>query len=350
MSRMFTRRDFLATSTAALAAGAFGRFDLIAQGAPGAAQGAPGTPAPLNPVFKELRRNTGFWTARGGTIGWLINPAGAVAVDSQFPDAAALCVEQLLKTSGKTEIAALINTHHHGDHTGGNATFRPKTKQIIGHANVPKYMKAGYDQAMARRAQQNPPPGTPAPAEPVVPDRTLTDTWTFDHGDERVSIKHHGPAHTGGDVVIHFERANVAHMGDLMFNRAHPVIDRVNGANIANWSKILKGVASALPGETASSILVLLRNVMALAAEAKAKVVADYQRAANDTGSPEVQVALLTTRINELTNHFKEHAKDHHSRRGLLRMVSRRRKLLDYLKGRSPEAYKSLIERLGLRK
>ncbi len=89
---------------------------------------------------------------------------------------------------------------------------------------------------------------------------------------------------------------------------------------------------------------------MALAAEAKAKVVADYQRAANDTGSPEVQVALLTTRINELTNHFKAHSKDHHSRRGLLKMVSRRRKLLDYLKGRSPEAYKGLIERLGLRK
>jgi small subunit ribosomal protein S15 len=89
---------------------------------------------------------------------------------------------------------------------------------------------------------------------------------------------------------------------------------------------------------------------MALAAEQKAKVVAEYQRAANDTGSPEVQVALLTTRINELTSHFKEHAKDHHSRRGLLRMVSRRRKLLDYLKGRSPQAYKGLIERLGLRK
>jgi small subunit ribosomal protein S15 len=92
------------------------------------------------------------------------------------------------------------------------------------------------------------------------------------------------------------------------------------------------------------------REIMALAAEAKAKVVAEYQRAANDTGSPEVQVALLTTRINELTSHFKEHAKDHHSRRGLLRMVSRRRKLLDYLKGRSPQAYKGLIERLGLRK
>jgi glyoxylase-like metal-dependent hydrolase (beta-lactamase superfamily II) len=134
----------------------------------------------------ELRRNAGFWTARGGTIGWLINPAGAIAVDSQFPDTAALCVERLLKESGKTEIAALINTHHHGDHTGGNGVFRSKTKQIIGHANVPKYMQAAYDQAMARRKPSRiPPPTTPAPAEPAVPDRTFTDTWSFEHGDER---------------------------------------------------------------------------------------------------------------------------------------------------------------------
>ncbi len=89
---------------------------------------------------------------------------------------------------------------------------------------------------------------------------------------------------------------------------------------------------------------------MSITASDKAKVVGEYQRAANDTGSPEVQVALLTSRINYLTGHFKIHAKDNHSRRGLLKMVSRRRKLLDYLKGRNPEAYKTLIERLGLRK
>jgi small subunit ribosomal protein S15 len=82
----------------------------------------------------------------------------------------------------------------------------------------------------------------------------------------------------------------------------------------------------------------------------KSDVVAEYARAANDTGSPEVQVALLTTRINELTLHFKAHSKDHHSRRGLLRMVSRRRKLLDYLKGKDADRYRSLIEKLGLRK
>lgn len=82
----------------------------------------------------------------------------------------------------------------------------------------------------------------------------------------------------------------------------------------------------------------------------KAEVVEQFQRAKGDTGSPEVQVALLTARINTLTDHFKSHKKDHHSRRGLLRMVSRRRKLLDYLKDRKPSAYRDLIEKLGLRK
>ena len=84
--------------------------------------------------------------------------------------------------------------------------------------------------------------------------------------------------------------------------------------------------------------------------ENKATVVADNARAAGDTGSPEVQVAILTARINELTPHFKQHAKDHHGRRGLLRMVSRRRKLLDYLKAKDADRYVALIQKLGLRK
>jgi cyclase len=239
--RMLTRRGFIAASTTALASTAFGPLTLFAQQQP---------PPPVTPLFKELRRNTGYWTARGGTIGWLINPGGVVAVDSQYPDTAPLCLEQLLKTSGKAEIATLINTHHHGDHTGGNGVFRPKTKTIVGHANVPTYMKSTYDQAIARRAQQTPAPTGPAPTEPVVPDKTMNDALTLEHGDERISIKHYGPAHTGGDVVIYFEKANVAHMGDLMFNRMHPVIDRTNGASIANWSKVLQKVASELPADT----------------------------------------------------------------------------------------------------
>lgn len=82
----------------------------------------------------------------------------------------------------------------------------------------------------------------------------------------------------------------------------------------------------------------------------KAQLVKEYQRANGDTGSPEVQIALLTARITDLTEHFKTHVKDHHSRRGLLRMVSRRRKLLDYLKKNNATQYKTVIDRLGLRK
>lgn len=89
---------------------------------------------------------------------------------------------------------------------------------------------------------------------------------------------------------------------------------------------------------------------MALTAEKKASILADYQMASGDTGSPEVQVALLTARIQDLSDHFKTHIHDHHSRQGLLRMVNRRRKLLDYLRSKDVERYRSVIGRLGLRK
>ena len=89
---------------------------------------------------------------------------------------------------------------------------------------------------------------------------------------------------------------------------------------------------------------------MALTVEHKAEIVADYQQGPGDTGSPEVQVALLTFNINTLQGHFKANSKDHHSRRGLIRMVNQRRKLLDYLKGKNVERYKTLIARLGLRR
>lgn len=84
--------------------------------------------------------------------------------------------------------------------------------------------------------------------------------------------------------------------------------------------------------------------------EAKQKVVGDFQRSAGDTGSPEVQVALLSARIDHLSGHFKAHKHDHHSRQGLLRMVSQRRKLLDYLKNKDLSRYRDLIARLGLRR
>ncbi|MFL6235935.1 MAG: 30S ribosomal protein S15 [Thermoanaerobaculia bacterium] len=89
---------------------------------------------------------------------------------------------------------------------------------------------------------------------------------------------------------------------------------------------------------------------MAQTVEVKGKIISEYRTHDTDTGSPEVQVALLTSRINELTEHFKTHTKDHHSRRGLLKLVGQRRRLLDYLKGKDVEKYRSTIERLGIRK
>lgn len=89
---------------------------------------------------------------------------------------------------------------------------------------------------------------------------------------------------------------------------------------------------------------------MSINAEQKANIVSENQRAASDTGSPEVQVALLSARINDLSGHFKTHIHDHHSRQGLLRMVSQRRKLLDYLKKKNVQRYRDLIISLGLRK
>ena len=89
---------------------------------------------------------------------------------------------------------------------------------------------------------------------------------------------------------------------------------------------------------------------MATVRELKEQIVSDYKTHGSDTGSSQVQIALLTQRINELTQHFKVHKKDNHSRRGLLKMVSRRRKLLDYLKGRDIDQYHKIIERLGLRR
>src|SRR3990167_6064635 len=92
------------------------------------------------------------------------------------------------------------------------------------------------------------------------------------------------------------------------------------------------------------------RNTMALNAEEKAKVVTEFSRKEGDTGSPEVQVALLSAQIDQLQGHFKEHKKDHHSRRGLIRMVNQRRKLLDYLKRVDEKSYQQLIQKLGLRR
>ena len=189
--------------------------------------------------FTTLRRNTGTFVMRGGTIGWLINEEGVVIIDSQFPDAARSCASGL-KQKTDVDFDMLINTHHHGDHTAGNPVFKEQVEHIIAHKNVPNL------QRQSARQQDN---AEETLKKLVVADITYQDSWSQKIGDETVHLRYYGPGHTGGDSVIYFEKANVAHMGDLVFNRAHPFIDRAGGASIENWITILDKTRNELPDD-----------------------------------------------------------------------------------------------------
>ncbi|HEX7118173.1 MAG TPA: MBL fold metallo-hydrolase [Longimicrobiales bacterium] len=213
------RRDFLATSLAAVLTATFDRSALAR------ALLRPGQ----EPVFTPIRRDVGCFTMRGGTVGYLVNPGGVVVVDSQFPASARALIEGLNDRSGSRPVDFLINTHHHGDHTGGNVAFRGVARHVVAHAKAAEHMRR--------------PPGGEPPADPLYPDTTFTERWSADIGDERVTATYHGRAHTSGDVVVTFERANVVHMGDLVFNRRHPVVDRAAGATMRNWMTVLDRAA-----------------------------------------------------------------------------------------------------------
>jgi glyoxylase-like metal-dependent hydrolase (beta-lactamase superfamily II) len=222
-----SRRDFLASSAVALGAGVFGR--------PVLGRAWQQQPPQWTPVFTELRGGVGQFMGRGGTIGYLINAGGVVVVDLQFPDSAKACIAGLNERSKDRPVDRLINTHHHGDHSAGNIAFKGVAKQVVAHEFAAGLIK----QAAA------------APnAENLAPDATFTDSWREQVGNEWVRAKWYGRAHTGGDAVITFERANVAHMGDLMFNRRVPVIDRVNGAIVANWVNVLEKAAADHAADT----------------------------------------------------------------------------------------------------
>lgn len=216
----------------AVSAGMLSRSLVQAQ-APGAPRNAPAA----TPKFTPLRRNVGTFTLRGGTIGWLVNSQAVAAVDTQFGDTAAIFAEQLAGRHGRS-FDVVVNTHHHGDHTGGNPTLRPMAKTIVAHDHVPELMKA---RATQDKKELNP---------VAVPDSTFARTWKMDLGDEAVSAKYFGPGHTRGDIVVLFEKANVAHLGDLLFNRIYPVIDRPGGGRIKGWIQVLENVAKEYPADT----------------------------------------------------------------------------------------------------
>lgn len=222
-----TRRQFVQSSVLALAATALDWRSL-------AAHGLSLDPDPLQVV----RGTVGLFAGQGGTIGWHLDAASAVVVDSQFPASAKTCLDAVNGRTAGRMLDYLVNTHHHGDHTGGNGVFRPAARKILAHANVPRLQREA-----AARAAQSAPAGQPAPAEPVVADTTFETTWRERVGGETMALKYYGAAHTAGDAVVTFEQADVAHVGDLVFNRRHPVIDRPGGASIAGWIGVLERVA-----------------------------------------------------------------------------------------------------------
>ncbi len=224
------RRQFVTSSSIALAAASLDVRWLF-----GAPQGASAQPAAPQTAFSNVRRTVGCFTGNGGTIGWHVDKQSVIVVDSQFPATAKICLDGLNERSGSRPIDYLINTHHHGDHTAGNAVFKPVAKKILAQENCPKLQLEA-----AAKAVQAAKPGAPAAPEPVAANATFGTAWREKVGGETMALKYYGPAHTSGDAVVTFEKANVVHMGDLVFNRRHPYIDRPAGASIANWIKVLE--------------------------------------------------------------------------------------------------------------
>ena len=234
------RRDFIVRSASLAAVGMLAGGRVWAQVvAPEAARAAAGLAKPpsFTPEFRLLRRNIGLFTARGGTIGWLAAPDAMAVVDTQFADTAALCLAGLPGRAERT-IDVVINTHHHFDHTSGNGVFKPVAKAIVAQANVPALQRAAAERAKPPTTDQQ-----------VYAGLTFAETWRQELGDEVANARYFGAAHTNGDAVVHFEKANVVHMGDLVFNRIYPVIDRVGGGSIRHWIVVLEKIAHEYPAD-----------------------------------------------------------------------------------------------------
>lgn len=186
--------------------------------------------------FSLLRNNVGIFTEQGGTIAWLSNNAGMVVVDTQFQDPATHLIAELKKGSEKP-LQYLINTHHHGDHTGGNIAFKGLAEKVVGHVNC----LANHQKTSAAQKSED---------KQLFADTVFQDQWKAKVGSERIHAQYFGAGHTNGDIIVHFQDANIAHMGDLMFNRRYPFIDKSAGANIQSWTEVLEKAIAKYDNDT----------------------------------------------------------------------------------------------------
>jgi len=180
-----------------------------------------------DPAWKitMLTDTIGYFSEKGGTILFYLSKKGIVVVDSQFPDTAQHLIDELKKKSEKP-FRLLINTHHHGDHTSGNIAFKGLVEHVLAHANS---LTNQTNAAVKNKTED----------KQLYPDQTYTDTWCEKIGKEKICLHYFGAGHTNGDSLVHFQHSNIVHMGDLVFNRRHPYIDKTAGASIANWIVLL---------------------------------------------------------------------------------------------------------------
>ena len=189
-----------------------------------------------------LRNDVGIFEEKGGTIAFLLSKKGIVVVDSQFPEQSKHLIDELskgLSEKKKSEkpFKLLINTHHHGDHSAGNISFKGIVEQVVAHANS----KTNQEKSAKANKSED---------KQLYPDQTFTDTWCQKVGKEKICLNYYGAGHTNGDSFVHFEHANIVHCGDLLFNRRHPFVDRNAGANMKNWIQVLDKALNKFDRET----------------------------------------------------------------------------------------------------
>lgn len=183
-----------------------------------------------------LTDNLGIFEERGGTIAFLLSKSGMVVVDSQFPDQSKHLIDELKKKS-ENPFKLLINTHHHGDHSSGNISFKGIVANVVAHENSLTNQIASAKQNKSEDKQ-------------LYPDLTFNYKWGRDIDKEKIRLHYFGAAHTNGDSFVHFEHANIVHCGDLVFNRRHPYVDRNAGANMKNWMEVLNNGLNTFDNNT----------------------------------------------------------------------------------------------------
>ena len=186
--------------------------------------------------MKMLRNDVGIFTEKGGTIAYYLSKKNIAVVDAEFPEQSKHLIDALQKDPGKP-FEILINTHHHMDHTAGNISFKGIVNHVAAHTN-----SLLNQQRVAKEQNKE--------ADQLYPDITYGDSWEYKKMKENIKTFYYGPAHTNGDSIIFFPHANIAHVGDLVFNRRWAFIDRSAGASIKNWIVVLDKIQQEFDNDT----------------------------------------------------------------------------------------------------